>query len=171
MLPNDNIFVNLTKIQTFGLNFVELRLTRKYCDIEVIKDEVVISSLNIVTMTKNPWWFRIQLNAIAHLIKNGNCERFQSNSFYCGLCNRLHTKVQGTYGLKILFISEKYDDIFFILGECIDQLYSYFNIIVNKLGRNEFKKLFHKLFLFMNNKNILLDICNIIGKFYFLSNL
>jgi len=169
MLSNDNIFVNLTKIQTKGLNFVELRLTRKYCDIEVIKDEVVISSLNIVTITKNPWWFRIQLNAIAHLIKNGNCERFQSNSFYCGLCNRHHTKVQGTYGLKI-FISEKCDN-FIVLGECVNQLYSYFNVVVNKLGKNEFKKLFYKLFLFINNENILLDICYIIGRFYILLNL
>jgi len=63
------------------------------------------------------------------------------------------------------------NDEFIVLGKCVDQIYSYFNVVVNKLGKNEFKKLFYKFFLFMNNKNILLDICNIIGKFYFLSNL
>jgi hypothetical protein len=124
-------------------------------------------------MTANRSYFYQQYDAISQFIKNGNY-KYQKNCYYnCKICNRVHLEPQGSSGLKISFVNEyeRCDDYFIVLGECVDQLYSYFNVVVNKLGKNEFKKLFYKLFLFMNNKNILLDICYIIGRFYILLNL
>lgn len=165
MLSSDHIFV---------------KLTRKYCHVKVIKDEIIIAMANNFLVSNS--------DAISQLIKTGNYKYYEYSKVYfqdigngngytaaCGICDNHSIKIGLSKRLAFSFETEYHGcgilDNCVVWDNCIGQVYSYFNQVVNKLGREEFKKLYHKFFIFMHNENIVLDLCYNIGKTYILSNL
>ena len=152
MLSDDDIFV---------------KLTRKCCSEPKIKFEVI--------KLRNPIINEFEIcSAISQLIKNGNVKHnirsgvgINGNWWRCDIC-KADLENFNLYDLKSIKI--KYcltynpDSTLFAFGNCVEKIYLIFNEVVDKLGREEFKKLYYKLFIFLHRENMIFDVYCKIGQ-------
>ena len=143
MLSNDHIFVKLTK---------------KYCNDETINDEVVL------TFDEG----NDQYLVIFWLIKNG-CVNYILGCEYCHFCEKSHLDDANVSKWMKIEREIKYNGLtliksMFVWNDCVIKVNNIFNEIIIKLGRDQFKKLYYKLFIFLHRENMIFDVYCKIGQ-------